>query len=59
MCVFQPGFSVHLRTCAILLLSCMYLQAEQLFEHLSEAKVKFVDWVVLGAVDLDSLVDQH
>lgn len=26
---------------------------------MSEAKAKFVDWVVLGSVDLDSLVDQH
>ena len=34
-------------------------QAEQLFERLSQAKAKFVDWVVLGSIDLDSLVDQH
>ena len=38
---------------------CPYLQAEQLFDRLSEAKAKFVDWVVLGSVDLDSLVDQY
>ena len=34
-------------------------QAEHLFERLSQAKAKFVDWVVLGSIDLDSLVDQH
>ena len=34
-------------------------QAEQLFHRFCQVKERFRDWVVLGSVDLDSLVDQH
>ena len=34
-------------------------QAEQLFQRLQQAKVMFQDWVILGSVDLDSMVDKH
>ena len=40
-----------------ILLSCS--QAEQLFTRLQAAGKVFEEWVVLGAVDLDSLVEQH
>ena len=30
-----------------------------MFQRLRQAKMLFMDWVVLGSVDLDSLVDQH
>ena len=34
-------------------------QAEQLFHRLHLAMERFRDWVVLGSLDLDALVDQH
>ena len=41
-------------------LHCLFFsQAEQLFQRLNLAKSKFVDWVVLGSMDVDSLVEQY
>ena len=34
-------------------------QAEQLFRRLILALERFRQWVVLGAVDIESLVEQH
>ena len=34
-------------------------QAEELFQRLSQALEKFQDWVVLGSVDVESLVEQY
>ena len=48
---------IHVHVCVYRCMSL--LQAEQLFERLNQAKTKFINWVVLGSVDLDNLVDQH
>ena len=40
-------------------LSFLFSQAEQLFTRLQAAGKVFEEWVVLGSVDVDSLVEQH
>jgi len=34
-------------------------QAEELFRRLQMARGRFNDWVVLGSIDMDTLVEQH
>ena len=37
----------------------IHLQAEQLFRRLSQAKEVFNDWVILGCVDIEALVETN
>ena len=39
--------------------STVYRKAEDLFGRLAAVQVQFKDWVVLGSIDLDQLVDRH
>lgn len=34
-------------------------QAEELFHHLEQAQTRFVDWVVLGGINLEQFVEQR
>lgn len=35
------------------------MQAEDLFHALSQAQSTFVDWIVLGSINLEEFVEQH
>ena len=39
--------------------STVYRKAEDLFERLSAVQNQFKEWVVLGTIDLEQLVDRH
>jgi dynein heavy chain 2 len=39
--------------------SVVYAKAEELFSRLSKILDDFKDWVILGMVDIDAMVDEH
>ena len=39
--------------------SVVYAKAEELFNKLSKILVDFKDWVILGMVDIDTMVNEH
>ncbi|XP_033632471.1 cytoplasmic dynein 2 heavy chain 1-like isoform X2 [Asterias rubens] len=39
--------------------STVYRKAEELFQRLAKAQNVFKEWVVLGSVDLDKLIEEH
>ena len=36
----------------------LFKKAEELFQRLNSVKERFIDWVSLGSVDMDELIEQ-